>query len=315
MEKRKILKQVIIGIIVILAIVLAYFIFYVARNFSLINKGTEKNQITLDLTKKINILLLGTDARTVDEGARSDVIILVNLNPTTKKATLISIPRDTYVEVPGHGYDKINATFNKDYFEDGGVELTIKTIENLLGLPEKTIELYAVVDFEGFKKVIDALGGVTIDVKERMYYHSWTGDVKIDLQPGVQHLDGEKALQYARFRYDEYGDYYVDEEGNIHGRVSRQEELLKAIIDQTKDIRNLWRLPQVAKAIGEAINTNITPSQITKLGLLFKNISSSDLTVIPFPGKADYINEISYIVPDFEKLKEIGPINFSSEIK
>lgn len=303
---KKIFKQYLIWIIVVMIVVVGYFAFYVARNLSLINQGTQSNQIKLDLTKNINILLLGTDARTPDEGSRSDTIILANLDVKNKKVNLLSIPRDTGVEIPGHSFDKINAAFNKDYFKDGGVELSIKTVENMLGLPDNSIQFYAIVNFQGFEKVIDALGGVTIDVKERMRYYSGSGDVKIDLQPGVQHLDGEKALEYARFRYDAYGDFTVDSEGVMYGRITRQQELLKAILDQTKDIRTLWRLPQVAKAIGEALNTNITPSQITKIGLLFKNVSSSDVNIISFPGVPDYINAISYVIPDLDRLKEIG---------
>jgi len=315
LKYRKILKQVFIWLLVVLLAVVGYFIYYIAKNISFINKGTQANQVNLDLTKNVNILLLGTDARTADEGARSDTIILVNIDPKDKKINVLSIPRDTRVDIPGHGYDKINSAFNKDYFDDGGADLAVKTVESLLGLPEDGIPFYAVVNFAGFEKVIDAIGGVTIDVKERMYYYSWTGDVKIDLQPGVQHLDGEKALEYARFRYDAYGDFTVDSEGNVHGRIERQQELLKAIVDQTKDIRNLWRFPQVAKAIGEAVNTNLTPSQITKLGLLLKDVGSSDVQVISFPGVPDLIDEISFVVPDYDKLKEIGSEYFSLEIK
>jgi len=315
LKYRKILKQVFIWLLVVLLAVVGYFIYYIAKNISFINKGAQANQVNLDLTKNVNILLLGTDARTADEGARSDTIILVNIDPKDKKINVLSIPRDTRVDIPGHGYDKINSAFNKDYFDDGGADLAVKTVESLLGLPEDGIPFYAVVNFAGFEKVIDAIGGVTIDVKERMYYYSWTGDVKIDLQPGVQHLDGEKALEYARFRYDAYGDFTVDSEGNVHGRIERQQELLKAIVDQTKDIRNLWRFPQVAKAIGEAVNTNLTPSQITKLGLLLKDVGSSDVQVISFPGVPDLIDEISFVVPDYDKLKEIGSEYFSLEIK
>jgi LCP family protein required for cell wall assembly len=315
LKYRNIFKQVIIWLLVVLLAVVGYFIYYIAKNISFINKGTQASQVNLDLTKNVNILLLGTDARTADEGARSDTIILVNIDPKNKKINVLSIPRDTRVDIPGHGYDKINSAFNKDYFDDGGADLTIKTVESLLGLPENGIPFYAVVNFEGFEKVIDAIGGVTIDVKERMYYYSWTGDVKIDLQPGVQHLDGEKALEYARFRFDAYGDFTVDSEGNVHGRIERQQELLKAIVDQTKDLRNLWRFPQVAKAVGEAVNTNLTPSQITKLGLLLKDVGSSDVQVISFPGVPDLIDEISFVMPNYDKLKEIGSEYFSLEIK
>lgn len=302
---KKIIKQIIIVVIVVVAVVVGYYVFITARNLNMINQHSQ-GEIPLDMTKPFNILLLGTDRRTKEETGRSDVVILVHVDPTSKKITMLSIPRDSRVEIPGHGYDKINAAFNSDYFNDGGVDLSIKTVANLLGIDSKDIPYYAVVNFSGFAKVIDAIGGVTIDVKEPMHYHSWSGDVKIDLNPGVQHLDGEKALDYARFRYDAWGDFGIDENGNVQGRVARQEELIKAIIDQTKDIRTILKLPQVAKEIGNAVDTNLTVSQITKIGLTFKDVTSNDLTSINFPGMPQYVDNISYVVPDYAKLKTIG---------
>jgi len=306
---KKIIKQVILVLIIAILSVFGYFVYITAKNISLINEHS-KGEIPLDTSKPFNILLLGTDRRTKNEAGRSDVMILAHLDPKNKKITLLSIPRDSRVEIPGHGYDKINAAFNSDYFSDGGVELSIKTVANLLGIDSKDIPYYAVVNFDGFAKVIDALGGVTIDVKEPMHYHSWTGDVKIDLNPGVQHLDGQKALEYARFRYDAWGDFGVDSEGNVHGRVERQQELIKAIIDQTKDVRTIFRLPQVAKEIGNAVDTNLTVAQITKIGLTFKDIESKDVVIVNFPGVPDMIDGISYVVPNYDKLKEIGQTYF-----
>lgn len=307
---KKIFKQIVIWVLVVVIVVVGYFVFMVARNLSFINQGV-KEQVPLNLSQNINILILGTDQRTKNEPSRSDVMILVNINPQTKKINLMSIPRDSRVEIPGHGYDKINSAFNSDYFNDGGVKLSIKTVENMLGLKDGSIPYYVVVNFTGFEKVIDALGGVTIDVKERMVYYSWAGDVKIDLKPGVQHLNGEQALEYARFRYDAYGDFTVGENGEVLGRVARQDELIKALIDQTKDIRTIWKFPTIAKTIGDAVQTNLTPSQIAKLVLLLKDDTSKDLITVNFPGKPDYIDEISYVIPDYAKLKEIGAQYFS----
>jgi len=201
MDIKKIIKQVLVVLIIAVVAVVVYFVFTTAKNIAPINENA-KGEIPLDTSKSFNALLIGTDRRTKEEAGRSDVMILTHLDPKNKKITLLSIPRDTRVEIPGHGYDKINAAFNSDYFSDGGIALSIKTVANLLGVDSKDIPYYAIVNFDGFVKIIDALGGVTIDVKERMYYRSWTGDVKIDLKPGVQHLDGKKALEYVRFRHD-----------------------------------------------------------------------------------------------------------------
>ncbi len=315
----KILKQILVWTVIISIIVVGFYVFTTAKNFSGINSGpknTNSNTFTvqsvpLDFTKTINILILGSDQRSWDKSGRSDVIILLNINPITKKINLLSIPRDARVQIPGHGYNKINAAYNSLFYNDGGVSLSIRTVENLLGLPDKSIQYFVVFNFNGFKKVIDALGGVTIDVPEPMHYHSKLGDVNIDLNPGVQHLNGEKALEYARFRYDEYGDFTRTPDGKIHGRVARQEKLIEALFNQTKSLRTIWRLPSIAKAVADALYTNLTPSQITKLALLLKNDSAKDLNIIPFPGTDRYIDGISYVVPDYEKLKEIGSKYFS----
>ncbi|MGB9695505.1 MAG: LCP family protein [Caldisericaceae bacterium] len=313
MKVKKFVKQALIWLLVIVVAVVGYFVITVSKNLSMINSNS-KEVVPLELTKNVNILLLGTDQRTPNEGARTDTIILVNINPKTKKINLMSIPRDSRVDIPGHGYDKINSAYNSDYFSDGGVNLSVKTVESILGLPDGSIPFYAVVNFQGFEKVIDALGGVTIDVKEPMHYHSSTGDVKIDLSPGVQHLDGQKALEYARFRYDVYGDFAVDSNGNVLGRVQRQEDLIKALVDQTKDVRTIWKFPAVSQAIGEAAKTNLTPGQITKLALLLKDATDKDINIVNFPGKPDYVEGISYVVPDFDKLKEIGTKYFGLSI-
>jgi len=305
MKVKKIVKQIVVVVLIAFLAVLGYYVYITAKNLSLINEHS-KGEIPLNTSKPTNILLLGTDRRTKEEAGRSDVMILVHLDPSVKKITLLSIPRDSRVLIPGHGYDKINAAFNSDYFEDGGVLLSIETVAALLGMDKRDIPYYAVVNFDGFAKVIDAIGGVTIDVKEPMHYHSWAGDVKIDLNPGVQHLDGKKALEYVRFRYDAWGDFGVDEKGNVHGRVERQQELIKAVIDQTKNLRSILKLPQIAKEIGDAVDTNLTVAQITRIGLTYKDVTSENLQVVNFPGTPEDIEGISYVVPDYDKLKGIG---------
>ncbi len=155
------------------------------------------------LDKHINILVLGCDARTKDDPGRSDSIMLVGLDPVTKKITMMSIPRDTRVSIPGHGIGKINAATNKDVYADGGISLLEETIQGLV--PGIRVDYYVRTNFTGFASVVDALGGVTLDVEERMVYRAT--DTVIDLKPGVQHLDGDKALQYARFRADGVGDF------------------------------------------------------------------------------------------------------------
>ena len=244
------------------------------------------------LDGRINILILGCDARTKEDPGRSDSIMLAGLDPRTGKAAIMSIPRDPRVTIPGHGIGKINATTNKDVYANGGIPLLEKTVEGLI--PGIRVDYYVRTNFAGFSSVIDALGGVTIDVEERMYYRA--ADTVIDLKPGVQHLNGEKALQYARFRADGVGDFGAWG-GEEHGRVARQKKLLKAVIAQTKDLRNAWRLPKVVDVIQEAVVTDLPAGDMVRLGLAFKNASEADITTVVFPGIPRWVDGTSYVVP------------------
>ena len=240
----------------------------------------------------LNILVLGSDARTKDDPGRSDSIILVGLDTVAHTITLMSIPRDTRVTIPGHGVGKINATTNRDVYADGGIPLLKKTIQGLI--PGITVDYYVRTNFAGFVKIIDAVGGVTIDVEERMLYR--TSDTTIDLQPGLQHLNGTKALEYMRFRDDGVGDF-GSWGGEEHGRVARQKKLVKAVIAQTTDLRNAWRLPKLVAAVGDAVTTDLPTTQMVQLGLAFKDATDKDVTTVVFPGIPKWVDGVSYVVP------------------
>ena len=158
-------------------------------------------------------MLLGVDRRADDVG-RSDTLMVASVDMDSHKAALLSVPRDTRVAIDGHGYDKINHAY-----AFGGHELSKSTVERLLGTH---IAHYVIIDTKAFQRIIDALGGVDIDVDKRMHYEDpWddNGGLVIDLYPGQQHLDGAKAIQYVRYR---------DGEGDI-GRIGRQQKFMKAV--------------------------------------------------------------------------------------
>jgi LCP family protein required for cell wall assembly len=147
------------------------------------------------------IMLIGSDRRPdnatdggAGTGARSDTIILVRLDPNEQATALMSLPRDLKVEIPGHGTDKINAAY-----ELGGPKLTLRTVKRLTGLP---INHVINVDFRGFRRAVDAIGCIYVDV-DRRYYNDSPGFAFIDIYPGYQRLCGEDALEYARFRYED----------------------------------------------------------------------------------------------------------------
>ncbi|HKG24563.1 MAG TPA: LCP family protein, partial [Thermomicrobiales bacterium] len=157
-------------------------------------------------TGRLTMLLLGVDRRE-DEPSRSDTMILVNVDPVSKTASMVAIPRDLRVIIPGYGVHKVNAAYafgEADGVKGGGPALVTQTIETNFGVH---IDYFAEVDFAGFVKIVDTVGGVTIDVpypiKDDAYPASGNNYMRVYFPAGWQHLDGERALQYARTRHDD----------------------------------------------------------------------------------------------------------------
>lgn len=214
-----------------------------------------------DGKERVNILLMGVDRRGMKNNGlpRSDSMMLVSVDPLTKRYDLFSILRDTYVDIPGNGSSRINSAI-----VDGGPELAMKTVSQFTGLP---VDRYVITDFEGFKALIDAVGGVELDVEKNMYYHDPTdkGIYDINLKKGLQQLDGNKALQYVRFRHDATSDYT---------RTERQRKLLAAIANQMKNGTTLIQLPNILKEITPYVQTNIGSMDMLKLSALGLNLNT-----------------------------------------
>jgi len=305
----KINKLFLIILITILS-VSAIFAAYLWNLFARISPETEeakkvRSSFKINWSDRVNILLIGCDDRkNINVGSRSDTMILVNIDFKNKKIKLISIPRDTRVLIPGHDtYDKINSTINPAYWEDGGISLTLKTLENLLNIP---IKLYVKVDFEGFKKIIDSIGGVKYYVEKDMYYYDPTDGTLINLKEGEQILDGDKALQYVRFRNDAQGDFARDSTGKIYGRVTRQMNFLKAVALKLSENRNILKISNLINIISRYVETNISSSELLKAAITLKDISvDNDIIFLNFPGNAQFVDGLSYVVPNEEELKEL----------
>jgi len=253
---------------------------------------------------RVNILILGCDTRSsLNIGTRSDTIILVNVDLQEKKIKVLPIPRDLRVNVPEHGLDKVNSTINSAYFEDGGIPLTLKTVEELLNIP---IKLYVEVDFEGFKKIIDSIGGLRYTVEKDMYYFDPTDNTLINLKEGDQILDGDIELQYVRFRNDEQGDFALDDDGKVYGRVGRQIVFIKELAKKLSEYKNVLKINNLVNIFTNYVETNISSTELLKFAILFKNISTEeDLQTLNMPSYNGYINGISYVIPDEEKVKEL----------
>jgi LCP family protein required for cell wall assembly len=195
------------------------------------------------------ILLIGSDHRWEGgTGARSDTIMLARVQPDRHRIALLSIPRDLYVEIPGHGHDRINMAFRY-----GGERLLTRVVRDTLGVE---IDHFVEVDFHGFKDVVSALGGVWFPVDQRYFNENVgtaaTNYANIDLQPGYQKLTGSQALAYARYRHDD-SDLY---------RAARQQLVIREALRQAlADKLDLLRLRRLARDFAQA-----TTSDVSSLG-------------------------------------------------
>ena len=171
----------------------------------------------------LSIIVLGRDTRGSYNGNLTDTMILITLNPQSKKVSMLSIPRDTRVVPPGDTRErKINSVFKEDGGKQG--ELLRKTLESIYGIP---VNHYMSFNFDGFRQVIDLLGGIEVNVDKRMIYHDPTDGTVIDLNSGLQTLSGEKALEFVRHRHDDRGQSYYSSDFD---RNRRQQDVLKAVL-------------------------------------------------------------------------------------
>ena len=251
-------------------------------------KGMDNLAPSDRLSLKKNIIVLGVDERAEEyDVGRSDTLFVVMFDTNKKAASLLSVPRDTRVRIKGHGWDKINHAYAY-----GGRELTQKTTEELLGIK---INNYVMVDFKGFVGLVDAIGGVDINVEKDMYYHDTWDGFKIDLKKGMQHMDGKTAIQYVRYR---------DEEGDI-GRIRRQQHFIMAVYDRITSANMLLHIPGLAKQLTNMVKTDLPLTDMVDLGrALHAMVKSKGLAMATLPGTPEYIDGISYWLPDITDLRE-----------
>ena len=256
---------------------------YIAFGYFFPETGLDNLAPTDRLNLKKNIVVMGVDERSDDVG-RSDTLFVVMFDSSNKSASLLSVPRDTRVRIDGHGWDKINHAYAY-----GGRELTQKTVEELLGIK---INNYVMVDFKGFTGLVDAIGGIDIDVEKDMYYHDTWDGFTVDLKKGRQHLDGKTAIQYVRFR---------DEEGDI-GRIRRQQHFLMAVYDKITSADMLLHIPGLAKQLTSMVKTDMPLGDMIDLGrALHSMVKEKGLSMAMVPGTPKYIDGISYWLPDITK--------------
>lgn len=255
---------------------------------------------------RLNVLVLGIDRRAEDPTTlNTDTLIVLSLDPVGDTAAMLSIPRDTLVTIPGHGQDKVNAAYSYGG-EDGGAELARRTVEDLLDIP---IHSYALIDFEAFTQIVDAFGGVLVDVRRPLrdeeYPTADFGIERLQFAAGPQVLNGANALRYARSRHD----------SNDFSRARRQQDVISGL--RARMVQGgIGRLPGVMDRVGTAVETNFDPANVlplarTGIRIDTANIRSEVLLPCNAPN-ADHCELTEedgplgyYLIPDEDKIAEL----------
>jgi LCP family protein required for cell wall assembly len=213
--------------------------------------------------ERTSILVLGSDERKGETASRSDTIILVTIDPNLNKVAVVSIPRDTRVTLSGGEVGKINAAYAY-----GGPEASVKAVQNLMGIP---VDYYVELNFEGFAKVVDTLGGVTIDVPQRMYKPI----EGINLYPGLQRLNGSQALAFVRYRDYQLGD--ID-------RASKQQQFLTALAAEILQPSTIPKLPALINEARPYLDTNMGLKTMLKLSSWAPKFTAESVVSQTLPG-------------------------------
>lgn len=225
--------------------------------------------------KKVNVLLVGSDQRE-NEVSRTDTIMVAQYDMDNNLSKIVSIMRDTYVDIPGYGYNKINASYSF-----GDVPLLTETIEKNFDI---RIDHFAVVNFEGFQHIVDTIApnGIKIDVEKRMKYQDGAGTIDIDLQPGVQTLNGKQLLDYARFRNDAQSDF---------GRVRRQQQVMTRLKSELLSITSVPKLPKTIGMLNSYISTDMTKKEMGIYGAKFVVNPPDNIETMKIPIDGSYWDE------------------------
>lgn len=261
-------------------------------------KTTQKSDLTPSkfnfrmLSKYQNILLLGVDSNGPNtlpfSGVRSDTMVILSVDLNGRSVNAISIPRDSKVYLAEeHGVQKINAAY-----AIGGIELTKKTIEETLGI---RIHNYIIINSEGVKKLIDAIGGVPIHIDQNMYYNDYSAKLHINFKKGDYVLSGEQAEGYLRFRKDMLGDI---------GRVHRQQKFIKALIEQIKSPETIKKIPEALKIASLYTRTDLNLYQLSQYAAAAREIDLNKVEFVMLPGAPNKKGIISYWILDPEKTQQ-----------
>lgn len=266
--------------------------------------STGSTELLAEGNPQINILLLGLDNRweVQHTSFRTDTIMIASLDPENHEGMLFSIPRDLYVEVPGHGKRRINLVHvlgETQGYPGGGPALLIETIRQDFGIP---LHGYVMMDLQGFKGIVDLLGGVDIYVEKEIWDHRYPddrgGEITIHIPAGQQHMDSEQLLRYCRSRYttDDFD------------RVRRQQKAVMALGQRFLSLHMLPRLPELLRTMSDTFHTDLEPGEIVHLAQVASQVDPSDVRFVVMdrslldPSQRQPGDEPSLLYPDWDKI-------------
>ncbi|MDZ5253073.1 LCP family protein [Clostridium sp. LIBA-8841] len=312
-NKKRLIKRIILctlAFILIFSISVFGYVYFKYGSFlgQVFDIVKDVKQDVIKVEEPINVLLLGMDiGDTNDVGnkdiKRTDTIILANFDPITKKAKLVSIPRDTRVKIGGKS-QKINAAY-----PIGGEKLVKDIVSNMLDVK---VNYVVKVDYEGFRGIIDAIGGVDMYIEQDMNYDDPGQDLHIHFNEGeTVHLDGQKAEEFFRWRKNNDGTGLAN--GDID-RIKNQQKLMNAVIDKVLSFSMITKIDNIADVLNENIETDLPLDVTVAYGLKALETDSSNIQMVTLPGEGKYIGDVSYYIPDEKATKELKSELNSSDL-
>ncbi|MDM5157274.1 LCP family protein [Bacillus sp. DX1.1] len=240
----------------------------------------------VEITKEpFSILIMGIEDYATDgQNGRTDSLMMATVNPKTKNISIMSIPRDSRVTIAGKNQkDKINAAHAY-----GGEKMALETVENFLHVP---VDHYIKIDFKGFKGIVDAVGGITVDVPFDFWERSDVDYYKqIHFKQGKQELNGEEALAYVRMRkQDPQGDY---------GRAARQRQALAAVAHKLNSASTVFKIKDLTTVVGKYVKTDIPVSDGLALYNKLSGFDPSSIQTVKLEGEDKKLNDVYYFIPD-----------------
>ncbi|MBD7937198.1 MULTISPECIES: polyisoprenyl-teichoic acid--peptidoglycan teichoic acid transferase TagU [Cytobacillus] len=291
-KKKRLWLKITGSIVLLMVIAVGIYGFMVYRSVSgavetmhqPIKYKTEKREQDLTLTEKepFSVLMLGVDERSGDKG-RSDTIIVITVNPNDQSMKMLSIPRDTRTEIVGKGIDdKINHAY-----AFGNEEMAMATVENFLDIP---IDYYIKVNMEGFKDIVDAVGGITVN--SSLAFEQGNSS----FSEGTNTLNGDEALSYVRMRKeDPNGDF---------GRQDRQRQVIQGVIKKGMSLNTLTNYDNILGALGKNVRTNLSFNEMRDIQKNYKN-AVGKIDQLTISGNGQRINDIWYLIVSNEEKSKV----------